>query len=497
MGTDRRQVIKLVNNNQMTKSVLCIYIAVFVSLVTLFSNCSDEVEKPAPQVLAINPEKGVIGETITITGSNFETQSDQNTVTFNGIKASVTSATSSMLTVIAPTSTTGPITVKTSGGEATGSVFTYLSTDKAITKFSVDGYTTTIVGNTIKIDVPAFTENKVFSPDITVSPQATITPASGELVDFANAVSYTVVAEDHSETIYKVSLNYIYGLKSIRFNSATKYYDGVIDHINMKIKVAVPYSIVKTNQDNNISFKIGQASLESGYSLNPEIGVGINVDAPGKVNVIAPNTVQQQYSLEVVSNENEITTFWLSNQYTGFGLGALPYQTQPEYSEGLSKDSFVVIMLNTDNVSSVVPYMIKFSPKATISPAITKPINLNTDVVYTVTAENGDVRLWTIRALKRPIIFTNDTPHASEIKPANGDPIWLVIRTVSQVVYAELVNQTTGAITKSTNVSTILSDTHTYIYIYPESAMDKGNYTFNVTLADGTIVKSKKVLRLE
>src|SRR5262249_38315334 len=69
---------------------------------------------------------GSAGATVTITGTGFSVTADDNTVKFNGTAASVTSATTTSLTVTAPTGgTTGKVTVTTDGGTADGPTFTY------------------------------------------------------------------------------------------------------------------------------------------------------------------------------------------------------------------------------------------------------------------------------------------------------------------------------------------------------------------------------------
>ncbi len=65
-----------------------------------------------PTISAFSPTSGGVGTTVTITGANFSTNPLLNTVAFNGIKATVTSATATQLTVIVPSgATSGAITV--------------------------------------------------------------------------------------------------------------------------------------------------------------------------------------------------------------------------------------------------------------------------------------------------------------------------------------------------------------------------------------------------
>lgn len=70
------------------------------------------------------PANGLDGTPVTITGMGFSTIAAQNTVTFNGVPATVISATETTLTLTAPAGlTTGPVVVKVGGLQAVGPVF--------------------------------------------------------------------------------------------------------------------------------------------------------------------------------------------------------------------------------------------------------------------------------------------------------------------------------------------------------------------------------------
>jgi len=86
------------------------------------------VVPPPPTVTAISPVSGAAGIVVTITGTNFKTTPTDNTVKFNGVAATVQTATATTLTVVAPaTGTTGAVTVTTPDGTATGPAFTYIA----------------------------------------------------------------------------------------------------------------------------------------------------------------------------------------------------------------------------------------------------------------------------------------------------------------------------------------------------------------------------------
>lgn len=84
----------------------------------------------AQTITSFSPTSGLVGTTVTITGTGFNTTASQNTVMFNNVLATVTSSTSTVLTVIVPNgATTGEVSVQTGKvSVAASSIFTVLAT---------------------------------------------------------------------------------------------------------------------------------------------------------------------------------------------------------------------------------------------------------------------------------------------------------------------------------------------------------------------------------
>ena len=107
-------------------------------------------------VLDFTPKSGPVGTPVTISGTSFSGNPQQDTVTIGGTTSSVSSATSNLLTVLVPaTAMTGPITVTTPGGTTTSSAsFTVMATanNPTITSFTppiaVAGETTVTITGT-------------------------------------------------------------------------------------------------------------------------------------------------------------------------------------------------------------------------------------------------------------------------------------------------------------------------------------------------------------
>ena len=94
-------------------------------------------------VIEFTPNSGPVGTVVTVFGTGFSATPGQNTVTFNGVTASVTSSTTTKIVTTVPSSaTTGPIAVTSpSGSAASSSVFTVTNSTGAPT---ITGFTPSI-----------------------------------------------------------------------------------------------------------------------------------------------------------------------------------------------------------------------------------------------------------------------------------------------------------------------------------------------------------------
>ena len=86
-------------------------------------------------IISFTPQKGVVGSTVTINGTGFGATSSQNSVSFNGVSATIVSATTTQIVATVPaTATTGSITVTAPGGSvSTSAAFTVLADSGAPT----------------------------------------------------------------------------------------------------------------------------------------------------------------------------------------------------------------------------------------------------------------------------------------------------------------------------------------------------------------------------
>ena len=103
----------------------------------------------SPTIASFNPTSGVVGATVTITGTNFNTTAANNIVKFNGTTATIsgTPTATSITTTVPSGATTGTITV-TAGGQTATSSTNFTVTSPTIASFNP---TSGLVGATVTI----------------------------------------------------------------------------------------------------------------------------------------------------------------------------------------------------------------------------------------------------------------------------------------------------------------------------------------------------------
>ncbi|MFH1453040.1 MAG: IPT/TIG domain-containing protein [Armatimonadota bacterium] len=77
-----------------------------------------------PSITTLSIDTGIVGASVTITGTNFGSAQGSSTVTFNGVSASITSWSNTQIVCTVPSCTTGDVVVTVAGNASDGSSFT-------------------------------------------------------------------------------------------------------------------------------------------------------------------------------------------------------------------------------------------------------------------------------------------------------------------------------------------------------------------------------------
>jgi YD repeat-containing protein len=162
------------------------------------------ISKGSPAQVAIiqfTPSHGSVGTTVTIDGTGFSATANQNSVSFNGVAASVTSATTTRLVTSVPSgATTGPVSVTSPNGTAASSTsfVVHASAAPVITGFTPTigpaGTSVTITGSNFQ---SAFYNNRVeFNSTIAPITAATSTSITATVPSSATSGRISVETAD-------------------------------------------------------------------------------------------------------------------------------------------------------------------------------------------------------------------------------------------------------------------------------------------------------------
>jgi hypothetical protein len=146
---------------------------------------------------------------------------------------------------------------------------------------------------TVSVIVPYGTNLGSLAPTITVSPDAAVSPASGEAQDFTSPVTYTVTAENGTTASYTVTVTAPNNAKAITgFSFADPAVTGVIDETNRAISVTVPYGT-------SLSSLIPTITVSPDAAVSPASGEARDFTNPVIYTVTAENGDMANYTITV------------------------------------------------------------------------------------------------------------------------------------------------------------------------------------------------------
>lgn len=364
--------------------------------------------------------------------------------------------------------------------------------DKYIIDFKVADYKVTVASNEIIITVPDGEDVTQLVPLIIIPDNATISPESGVAQDFSTPVIYTVVTHDGTVQSYTARVQFEYGLLEFNLVADDHRYTADIDYEKREITVVLNFEEVRGRDVKS------EAKLLSGYSLVPEPGALINIDTPADQSVYNKKiNTYAMYKLIIRSNGNAIRWFKLQlGNEDDYMLTATPFRRAfPQDIQGLPEESFVLSVLSTDDVSSIIP-VIQVSERTTVDPDPSIPRDFNQDVIYNITSETGEVKSYTIRLLKKSFIVSReDDANNLTGQPTSLPSLVISYRSVSNVISGKLVNTKTSEDVECA-VSTSVGHTYEgkiihYLKFDPIGAWPPGQYNISVVLENGEEVLSK------
>ncbi|MEO7988769.1 MAG: IPT/TIG domain-containing protein [Chryseolinea sp.] len=227
---------------------------------------------------------GAVGSTITITGTNFSTTAANNTVTINGVVATVTAATATSLTVTVPTgATSGVIAVTVDGVTVTSaSAFVVGSASCVTTDSETAGpFPTKNPSSLVMVSIVSDRTGVAFSIKITIqNKNNSCAPLEGALVDIWHCDKDGYYSEYGGTTMQSVDFTAVHFLRGrqttdsngmVGFTSIFPgWYQSRAAHIHVHIYNAAGTSLLVTQigfpEGSGSAVNLVNASTTNGYT---------------------------------------------------------------------------------------------------------------------------------------------------------------------------------------------------------------------------------------
>lgn len=328
-------------SDSQTNSVVYNYDAVG-NLLSTSQNPSSQVT-----IVGFDPQGGLVGTSVSISGTGFSPTANQNTISFNGTTANITSATATQIVAVVPAgATTGQISVTTPSGSATSSnVFT-------VTTTSTIGSPPTIAG---------------FVPTVgSAGTPVTINGSGFQSVTTENNVKFSIRMADVS------SANSTSITTSVPESAGSG-----------KISVATPYGEAVSTSDFFIP-PSPHTAADVGYTGRMTIGgtTTVTIGTAGQIGlVLFDGTAGQEVSVNLTNS-----TF--SPCITSVSILNPDGSTLTSYG-CVNTTAFI----NTQTLSVTGTYTILVQPNSTTTGSITVKLNSVTDQTGTITADGSPVQV--------------------------------------------------------------------------------------------------------
>jgi hypothetical protein len=181
-----------------------------------------------------------------------------------------------------------------STNEYTVTVISGTNTDKEILSFTIPNKTArvTIGEQDILIEVYTFVDVSDLTPILSISQLATVSPKSGESMDFTNPVVYTVMAQNGSTKDYTVIVNKDLSRRNEIISFELIGTQQIYEREGDNLFIYVPYETDITNIQTNIT-------ISNLASISPASGLAMDFSSPQTYTVTASDGSSHQYTVEV------------------------------------------------------------------------------------------------------------------------------------------------------------------------------------------------------
>lgn len=353
---------------------------------------------------------------------------------------------------------------------------------KTITHFSFPTVPATgeISGNDVTVQVPAGTTLTALRAVVLIDGAslkvAGVTQVSGVTAnDFSSAILYTVHAQDGSTADYTVTVTTSSSLKAITyFNFPNQ--AGVSTISGTSINVSLPYGTNRTNLTpiflhNGSSIAVGATNQVSGVTAN-------DFSSPVTYRVTAQDASFQDYIVTVTADNP-------TKEILSYGFGA--------YTGRIAGNTITIDVPFGTNVIHVTPVFqhngisAKINNLAQVSNSTT--VDLSTPKIYTITAQDGTTRDYTVTAnvgLDTSKEITGySIPSLNAVGIINGNAITVNVPHGTNVSNLVAVFSKTGssvAVGATNQVSGVTANNFTSPVVYTVTAANSSTQNYTVTV---------------
>lgn len=173
------------------------------------------------------------------------------------------------------------------------------SPEKAISTFVFSGLSPAVEGtvssNSIAAAVPFGTDLTKLVPTITLSPKASVSPASGVAQDFSKAVTYTVTAEDGSKQSYTVTVTPGTAPKSTAKDIKTFTFSGLSPAVAATIDATAKTITATVSNGTDLTKLVPTITLSPKATVSPATGVAQDFSKAVTYTVAAEDGTTQAY----------------------------------------------------------------------------------------------------------------------------------------------------------------------------------------------------------
>jgi hypothetical protein len=370
-----------------------------------------------------------------------------------------------------------------------------LSSEKSILSFIIPNIETSInqVDNKITVFVPASTTSLDFNVTITLSNGSRLNnyPINGS-INFNTPVEFIVTAQDGSNKKYTTEIVRQEGIKFFKVKVRSPFFDdrfGVVNTQNKTITVDIPKDFIAGFTQ---SIKTVEFETTSGYTTNIASGSLVDINNPQDLILTKNDGTIETYDVKIRNYENNLSWFvFPSTSFTTSEI-ALFANTASYYpsslTAGLQPSDLIIRTLITEDVSNVIPKVIRASINSTVSPNPTAPQNFNQDVVYTITSEAGFARSIKVRVLKENIIISGDLIQSNAVTDGGSFFYYVGISKITGIKFIKentLEEFTSPIFQNYIHNNTINNTDEYYLNFGVPVNTPSGTYNMKVTLENG------------